>query len=436
MINKKEIELYIHIPFCVKKCDYCDFLSAPANKKTQARYVEALISEIRRKAPLYGDRRVSTIYIGGGTPTILEPELTEKLVNALKDSFDVGNTKTPGGGNVKKALKQTWRNFIGSYRTNDPVLKLPETEFSIECNPGTATKEKLRTYRELGINRLSIGLQSAIDEELEALGRIHTVRDFKQTFDAARDAGFDNINIDLMQAIPGQTLDSWRKTLYLISSLAPEHISAYSLIIEEGTPFYDIVSGKEPEKGMPGNPLDLPDEDTEREIYYTTREILEKAGYYRYEISNYAKPGYESRHNLGYWRRKDYLGLGLGASSLADNVRWKNCTDLSKYMSYFENETAFENEEAQAQDSGFYEEYEVLDKKSQMSEFMFLGLRETAGISVSEFEDTFETSYDRVYGDVTRKMVRDGLMETSDDGRLRLTDRGVDVSNIVFEGFI
>ncbi len=433
-------------------------MSAPANKKTQARYVDALICEIRRKAPLYKDRRISTIYIGGGTPTILEPELVEKLVCALKGAFDIGNTKAPGGGNVKKVLKQTWRNFTGSYRTDDPVPKLPETEFSIECNPGTVTKEKLKTYRELGINRLSIGLQSAIDEELEALGRIHTVRDFKQTFDAARDAGFDNINIDLMQAIPGQTLDSWRKTLYLISTLAPEHISAYSLIIEEGTPFYGMVNGKEPDKGMSGhlqknaagaakiseagvlpdeksgravkedNPLNLPDEDTEREIYYMTREILERSGYYRYEISNYAKPGYECRHNLGYWRRRDYLGLGLGAASLVDNIRWKNCTDLQKYMSYFENETV--------QDSDFYEEYEVLDKKSQMSEFMFLGLRETAGISVKEFEDTFETSYDRIYGDVTRKMVRDGLMETSDDGRLRLTDRGVDVSNIVFAEYV
>ena len=383
MINNF-LQLYIHIPFCVRKCSYCDFLSFPADDEARAEYVDALLREIRAAGAVYSEYKISSVYIGGGTPSLLSPEQIGQLGTALSSAF-------------------------GAFEKN--------CEFSVECNPGTVTQEKLRAFKAAGINRLSIGLQSMNDKELRALGRIHTSADFLNTYDAARAAGFENINIDLMQAVPYQTPASWKKTLEAAAALEPEHISAYSLIIEEGTPFYEAAAA--------GMLPQLPDEDEEREIYYATRDILEKYGYKRYEISNYALPGFECRHNIGYWKRENYLGLGLGASSLIENVRWKNTADISKYIKC-------------NTDEGFMQlrtEEEVLTHKAQMEEFMFLGLRLTKGISKREFRSAFGIEYDSVYGTVSQDLEKKGLLAALDD-RVFLTDLGVYLSNTAMAEFL
>ncbi len=274
-----------------------------------------------------------------------------------------------------------------------------EAEITIEMNPGTVDKEKLRTYREVGINRLSIGLQSALDEELKKLGRIHTFEEFLDTYKLAREAGFHNINIDLMSAIPGQTVESYEYTLRTVAEIKPEHISAYSLIIEEGTPFYERYGQAQHQEELPG-------EEDERRMYQMTKEILAQYGYERYEISNYAKKGYACRHNLGYWERAEYLGIGRGASSLMDNQRWIQG-----------------------------EEREEIDRQGQMEELMFLGLRKMEGVSCAAFEKAFGCTIESVYDEVIQRMKEMGLMEDA-DGYLRLTERGIDLSNYVMSEFL
>ena len=428
--QNQELELYIHIPFCVRKCLYCDFVSFAGKEAEQARYVDALLNEIKSYATLFGECHVSSVYIGGGTPTVLETEQLLAVIETLVKSFSVTGTKEKRRG---------W---------HAQKLKRPETEFTIECNPGTVDLKKLKCLKKAGVNRISFGLQSADDGELKALGRIHTFADFMDSFEAARDAGFDNINVDLMQAIPHQTLAGWLKTLSVVSSLGPEHISAYSLIVEEGTPFY--------ERQQAGN-LPLPDEDCEREIYYTTRDFLGKAGYIRYEISNYAKPGFACRHNAGYWKRTSYLGLGLNASSLYRETRWKNTADLRAYMdAYSDPEKAGQiasalmdavkakrefAERYEEKQSGASEEEAVicdfhrLRHKEKMEEFMFLGLRMTDGISKQAFFDTFGQDFDFTYGLVAEELKAKGLLQVNGD-RVFLTDRGIDVSNTVLAEFL
>lgn len=281
---RRELELYIHIPFCAKKCAYCDFLSGPADEQTVADYVTALRKEIESYKESAKNYEVTTVFFGGGTPSLLSGEQMAELMNAIKDTF---------------MLKE-------------------EAEITMEANPGTVTESNLSAYKEAGINRISFGLQSVKDEELRMLGRIHTFEEFLESYDMARKAGFHNINVDLISAIPGQTLTSWEETLRTVIELQPEHISAYSLIVEEGTTFAKLYG-----EGCEKEEL-LPDEDEERRIYERTEEMLKEAGYHRYEISNYAKDGYECRHNLGYWERKEYLGLGLGASSLLNETRFHN----------------------------------------------------------------------------------------------------------------
>lgn len=390
----KELELYIHIPFCVRKCSYCDFLSFPASEEMKEKYVTALASEIRKAGEEYKDRKITSVYMGGGTPSLLSVSQIMKIGEALDFAFEL------------KGVKLSFKN-----RLKIKSRILPEIEFSVECNPKTVTSEKLRAFKKIGVNRLSIGLQSSNAAELKALGRIHSFEDFLESYELARKAGFNNINVDLMEAVPGQDLKSFRKTLAEVIALKPEHISAYSLILEEGTPLY--------EKTERGEELNLPGEDEEREIYYAAGAMLKASGYDRYEISNYALPGYECIHNLGYWQRKDYLGLGLGASSLADNVRWKNTSDMDKYMKGLD----------------LKEEIHELSRNEQMEEFMFLGLRQSAGISKAEFFENFGADYDMIYGEVSRKMGDQGLLK-SDGERVYLTDRGVDVSNAVFSEFL
>ena len=391
MCEKKELELYVHIPFCVRKCAYCDFLSAPADTQERTLYIDALTEEIRARKNDFNAYRVSTIFLGGGTPSILEGDDSARIFRALQENFDISD----------------------------------DAEITMEVNPGTVTEEKAASWRKSGVNRLSIGLQSADDRELKMLGRIHTYREFLDTWKIVREAGFENVNVDLISATPGQNLRSWSETLRKAADLGPEHISAYSLIVEEGTPFYERYgdgSGEDEDKGNHLPPL--PDEDTEREIYKATEKILAEYGYHRYEISNYAKTGYECRHNLGYWERKEYLGLGLGASSLISECRFHNTADMGKYLRLYENAG-----------TDICEDIEHLSVEDQMEEFMFLGLRKTVGISVDDFRKAFGKEIREVYGEQMRKLEEQRLIEYSGN-RVRLTERGTDISNYVFSEFM
>ena len=411
-MSNNNLELYIHTPFCVKKCAYCDFLSFPADTNTQIQYVHALLNEIRFYGERMGDYQVSTIYIGGGTPSWLEPELLVAIMDQVYNSFHVRE----------------------------------DAEVSIECNPGTVTTAKLEAYRRAGINRLSIGLQSANNEELKVLGRIHTYEQFLKTYELARNAGYTNINIDLMSGLPRQSAESFADTLQKVIRLKPEHISAYSLIIEKGTPFYekykfDMVRQ---EAGMQTELL--PTEDDVYKMLKLTQLVLAKAGYDRYEISNYAKPGYECRHNVGYWTRENYLGLGLGAASLVDNVRYSNTRELHEYIEICHDITilppeVFAPEEGMAAPernwfgSNLHTEASVVSRKGQMEEFMFLGLRMTGGISRNEFEANFGMPIEAAYVQVLPDLQAQKLIEKR-EGRVYLTDRGMDVANYVMAQFL
>lgn len=420
-MSEQILRLYLHIPFCVRKCLYCDFVSFAGREDLFGAYTDALCREIEAYGRHLSGYEIASVYIGGGTPSILPEEQMAQITETLIKSFRISGIREKRRGfHLQKKIR-------------------PRHEFSIECNPGTVSKGKLKAYKKMGINRLSFGLQSADDKDLKMLGRIHSFGDFEQSFEAAREAGFGNINVDLMQAIPGQTLQAWQRVLALLAVYKPEHISAYSLMVEEGTPFF--------EKQMRGE-LPLPDEDTEREIYYYTRDFLEKSGYRRYEISNYALPGFSCSHNTGYWKRDPYLGLGLNASSLLHNVRWKNTEDPEQYLTLFSDPEAAEERAAallQAAEEGresfgteeapFVLDYHRLSHKEQMEEFLFLGLRLTEGIGRQEFFDTFHQDFDFTYGETVRDLKEKGLL--SDNGeRIFLTDRGIDLSNTVLAEFL
>lgn len=392
--------IYVHIPFCVKKCFYCDFLSGQGDVATKEKYVKSLLNEISFYGRRYGKSgrniHVTSVFFGGGTPSVLDVSLTVAILERLREQFYIEEN----------------------------------AEITVECNPGTLSAEKLKIYRKAGINRLSIGLQSADDNELKSIGRIHTYEQFLEGFTMARKCGFNNINIDIMSALPGQTIDSYKSTLEKVTVLKPEHISAYSLILEEGTVLYERISALEREGKMTG----LPNEDDEREMYYMTKRILSDNGYERYEISNYAKRGYECRHNTAYWERDDYLGLGLGASSCMDNIRTKNVTDIEEYMKIFDEAYLEHINEKGARDEA---ETEILTKEDMMAEFMFLGLRMTKGISKKKFEEYFGCSYDTIYGNVTDKLIKERLLNVSVDGdKICLTELGIDVSNMVLAEFL
>lgn len=379
--KERELEIYIHIPFCVRKCLYCDFLSAPADEGTRERYLEALLTEIRGRGREYAGRPVTSVFFGGGTPSLLGGVQIKGLLDTLSGSF----------------------------------LLARDAEITLEANPGTVDPEKLSAYARAGVNRLSIGLQSADNGELSAIGRIHTWEQFLEAYHQARQAGFANINVDLMSTLPGQSLESYCSTLKKVLSLAPppEHISAYSLILEEGTPLYDRYQA-----GL----ADIPDEDTDRRMYQETKRMLEEAGYRRYEISNYAKEGFACRHNCGYWRRKDYLGLGLGASSMTGNVRFKNGEELSRYL---------------RDPLGCRQDVQRLAVTEQMEEYMFLGLRLTDGVEAGGFQEAFGCTPGEKYGSVIDKNIQDGLLEYRDEGRrLALTERGLDLANYVMAQFL
>lgn len=335
-----------------------------------------MAEEIKAAAPLAKGKTVSTVFFGGGTPSIAKSQELWKIMDLMRSAFSFNS----------------------------------QTEITLEANPGTLTREKLQDYCSMGVNRLSIGCQSVHDRELQMLGRIHTFREFRESYEMARESGFENVNVDLMSGLPEQTRKSWQESLICIASLAPEHISAYSLIVEEGTPFYE-------------RDLKLPDEDTERAMYEETGEILADFGYDQYEISNYGKPGFACKHNVGYWKRENYLGLGLGAASLFDEVRFTNERNMEIYLRDSGNLSAIRKERQE------------LNEQEQMEETMFLGLRMMEGVSKREFQEKFGKAVEQVYGPVLKKYISQGFLQ--DDGSyVRFTRKGIHVSNYILSDFL
>lgn len=409
--KKQPLGIYIHVPFCVRKCSYCDFLSFPetelkqflpekimsiytncSNEDVKNQYLKMLQKDIDTTVllPFMGQYEADTVFIGGGTPSSLSEKQLETLCMIVRNMCEK----------------------IGKKEIDD-------MEISMECNPGTLNETKIKILHDFGINRISLGLQSANDNELKMLGRIHRFDDFLHNYELLRKYDFKNINVDLMSALPLQTVESYENTLKTVTALNPEHISAYSLIIEEGTPFFEKYAEDEKLRNEGGQPELLPDEDSERRMYELTEEILNTKGYNRYEISNYAKDGFGCRHNIGYWTGKAYISAGIGASSYIEDRRFVKTDNMSQYL------------------NGDFGEYEIvtLDKKMKMEEFMFLGLRMTAGISKKDFADRFNISICDVYGSQIQKLIREDLI-VSDNDNLYLTKKGVDVSNYVFEEFL
>ncbi len=395
---KKALSIYVHIPFCMKKCAYCDFLSmAGTTVGERMQYVTALCREIQMYRPFADRYTVRTVFIGGGTPTVLDESMIEVIMNTLRATF-------------------SFERF---------------PEITIEANPGTMKYADLVAFHEMGINRISIGLQSADIVCLERLGRIHNYEQFREGYDMACRAGFRNINVDVMSGIPGQDIHSFVDTLTRVTEMNPQHISVYSLQVEEGTP----LSEDEELLNM------LPGEAQDRAMYAMTKRVLGSAGYNRYEISNYAKEGYDCRHNMVYWTGGEYIGFGIGAASLFKGERFTNIRDIRTYVELME-----DAQEALAVSDDRLRLYEEVSKRlrlesstqyieTRMEEFMFLGLRLTRGVRCSEFRQRFNRDIYEVYGSVIHKYEKDGFLETGSDF-VRLTDRGIDVSNYILADFL
>lgn len=384
------VSLYLHFPFCERKCRYCDFLSGPASEEKRDEYVTFLCREIRLRGALFR-APVDTIFLGGGTPSLMTPVQLEKVMETIRDTYNVEH----------------------------------DAEISMEVNPGTADFAKLCAYQGAGINRLSIGVQSFSDDELRLLGRIHTADQAREIFYAARKAGFTNINLDLMSALPGQDPESWSGTLREAVELGPEHISAYSLILEEGTPFAAMFDAGQ----LPA----LPSEGEDREMYHFTGEFLAENGYRRYEISNYAREGYACKHNCGYWTGHEYLGLGLGASSDFGGERFRNPDSMEEYR-----KAVAEAAEA-GTDNPLRCERQKMTPDDRMEEFMFLGLRMTGGVSESEFTRRFGRTLEEVFGEVIRRQLQQGVIRrccVDEDHRIALTEYGLDVANHVMAEYL
>lgn len=380
MKNTKTIGLYIHIPFCRQKCLYCDFPSWAGKEGQMQAYVDALTAEIRNRGKDYSNKKVVSVFFGGGTPTTLEIPMLEQLMQAVFASWDIAE----------------------------------DAEITTEANPGTLDAEMANALKKMGFNRLSMGVQAWQNRLLKDLGRIHTIEAFQENFKAVREAGFANVNTDLMFALPNQTMEDWQETVKNIVTLEPEHISAYSLIIEEGTPFYDRF-----EKGE----LEPATEDLDREMYHWVVDFLKEKGYEQYEISNFAKKGRQSRHNRIYWQAEEYLGMGLGSHSYMEGERFHNIYDLQEYII------------ANGDVSLLKEDVEIITEEDALAEFMFLGLRLTEGVSFKRFEERFGEEMKNIYGEQIEELVKDGLLEEDETG-IRLTRRGVDISNYVFEKFL
>jgi len=381
-MNANPSSLYLHIPFCSRKCAYCDFVSYSGMEHLFQSYVDALKSEIRLYAGLYPSAGISTIYFGGGTPNMLPPEMLADLLQEIKANFKVELT----------------------------------AEITTEANPGVSdSKESFALLvSAAGFNRLSLGFQSLHDNELWALGRIHSSREAVDAFYSARSAGFSNISIDLMYGIPGQSIDSWQMTLDMVLGLRPEHISLYSLTVECGTPFYEMTqAGK----------LELPGNDVEADMYETAIDVLGRAGYNHYEISNFALSGYECRHNLTYWHNRPYFGFGAGAASYLEGVRSSNASLIEEYIALVQN-----GEKPTASS-------ECLSERGSMGETMFLGLRMKQGVSIGAFEIRYGVSPLTVFDEEINRLCKQELIRIEGDF-IKLTSAGLLLANIVFEEFV
>ena len=415
-----ELGIYVHIPFCVKKCDYCDFISYSNCFDMQERYVEKLLEEIEEKKDLLRNNFISTIYIGGGTPSAIKPELIKKILDKIYDVTGIEIEKNNGAFNGVKKI-------IENEKKNDENKN--EIEITIEVNPGTITKNNLQMYKNCGINRLSIGLQSTDDAILKEIGRIHNYEQFLDTYKWAEEAGFENINVDLMLGLPGQDIEILKNSLENVVNLKPipKHISVYSLIVEEGTKI---------ERRIDSGELSLPDDEEERRQYHYMKNFLELNGYKHYEISNFAKPGFESKHNMNCWEQKQYVGFGVSAHSYVNGVRYANTSDLKEYLNVDnvknEFEVNFENKNGFAIIKTIEETQNKLDMEK---EFMMLGLRKLDGVSVSKFEQKFGENPIYLFRNELQKLVEEDLLEVDLDD-IRLTSKGLDLANLVWEEFV
>lgn len=378
METMKKIGVYIHIPFCKQKCYYCDFISFPNIEKMQEKYVQALLKEIENFIKENQELKIETIYIGGGTPSYIDSKYIEKILSLF---------------NKKNLIEST-----------------------IEVNPGTVDKEKLEAYKKAGINRLSIGLQSTSNRLLKQIGRIHKFEDFLNTYNLAKNIGFNNINVDLMIGLPNQNIADIKKSLEEVVKLNPTHISVYSLIIEENTPIAQMV-----EKGE----LNLPDEEEERNMYWYVKNFLELQGYNHYEISNFSKKGYEAKHNLDCWEQKEYVGFGLAAHSYINKIRYSNTDNLEKYIKNCEEGRFNENKTIQEKQNHF----------TQEQEYMLLGLRKINGVSIQNFKNKFGENPIFVFRNELNKLVEEKLLKVTEDN-IMLTNKGLDLANLVWEEFV
>ncbi len=453
MKNKNELGIYIHIPFCVHKCIYCDFLSSPADVHTRKQYVRALINEIYLtregkcankliKNVLQGDNTsyedmeeqavngltsdyalYDTVCMADYEKTIMQEDISGCVDDIKSENGHIVTSIFIGGGTPSAIDAEDISDILDAVRKNYNVSD--KAEITIECNPGTMDKKKAAIYRKAGINRISFGLQSTDNNELRMLGRIHTYEQFMESYKIAREAGFGNINIDLMSALPGQTMESFKAVLEKALSLGAEHISVYSLIVEEGTRLSDNIDSFPP----------IPSDDEDRQMYYMTKEMLSSYGYEQYEISNYAQKGYECKHNLKYWERCDYLGFGIGAASLYGGRRYTNISDIGRYMDVLAEITnaldkSYVNELLQIRT-----DMEELSKEDEMSEYMFLGLRKTKGIDITDFKEEFGTDIKDIFGEAIEDNIARGLL-IHDGNCLYLSKRGIDISNTVMSDFI
>lgn len=389
-MRRKQIGLYIHIPFCKQKCSYCDFCSYANKESFIKRYIQCVLKEIievgnNNKIDFENGKDdlflVKTIYIGGGTPSLIDSKYIVQIIEDIKLNFEIDE----------------------------------KAEITIEVNPGTVTLEKLEDYKRAGINRLSIGLQSTHEHLLKEIGRIHTYLDFLDTFRFAREAGFENINVDLMIGILNQTLEEVKDSIEEIVSMEPEHISVYSLILEENTPLFKKV-----EEG-----LELPNEDLERKMYWAVKQTLEQNNYIHYEISNFAKKGYESKHNLDCWNQKEYIGFGIAAHSYTNGIRYSNIENIEQYIKNYDEDKTEEN-------LVFHEKQ---DMEAMQKEYMLLGLRKIDGVSIQEFKIKFVANPVFLYHSELEKLVNEELLEIDGD-QIKLTNKGLDLANIVWEEFI
>ena len=389
-MRRKQIGLYIHIPFCKQKCSYCDVCSYANKESFIKRYIQCVLKEIievgnNNKIDFENGKDdlflVKTIYIGGGTPSLIDSKYIVQIIEDIKLNFEIDE----------------------------------KAEITIEVNPGTVTLEKLEDYKRAGINRLSIGLQSTHEHLLKEIGRIHTYLDFLDTFRFAREAGFENINVDLMIGLPNQTLEEVKDSIEEIVSMEPEHISVYSLILEENTPLFKKV-----EEG-----LELPNEDLERKMYWAVKQTLEQNNYIHYEISNFAKKGYESKHNLDCWNQMEYIGFGIAAHSYTNGIRYSNIENIEQYIKNYDEDKTEEN-------LVFHEKQ---DMEAMQKEYMLLGLRKIDGVSIQEFKIKFVANPVFLYHSELEKLVNEELLEIDGD-MIKLTNKGLDLANIVWEEFV